>query len=182
MLNKSFPTELLSSAHSRKNLRNGIGYTSHEVAESQTGRRFSINKKHIIPETRERDGITAAEGLGSLKGTWKQGGSASTGSRTTENVFAEEATPRKKGELPSFSFSFYIIAHLLSVQLSPLWGQLLRTLDGRGTKKPEGKLWITAEYIWLLESNVWPCVSLWDFGLSSPSRSWWKQISTITSR
>lgn len=96
MLNKSFPTELLSSAHSRKNLRNGIGYTSHEVAESQTGRRFSINKKHTIPETRERDGITAAEGLGSLKGTWKQGGSASMGSRTTENVSAEEATRGKR--------------------------------------------------------------------------------------
>lgn len=120
MLNKSFSTELLSSAHSRKNLRNGIGYTSHEVAGSQTGRRFSIIKKHTIPETRERDGVTAAEGLGSFKGTWKQGGSASTGSRTTENISAEEANPRKKGELPSFSFSFYIISHPVSVQLSTL--------------------------------------------------------------
>lgn len=121
MLNKSFSTELLSSAHSRKNLRNGIGYTSHEVAESQTSRMFSINREHTIPGTRERDGAYGAEGLGSLKGTWKQGGSASTGSRTTENISAEEATPRKKGELSSFSFSFYIISHPVSVQLSPLW-------------------------------------------------------------
>lgn len=74
--------------------------------------------EHTVPEIRERDGVSGAEGLGSLKGTWKQGGSASTESRTTENVSAEEA--EEKGELSSFSFSFYIISHPVSVQLSPL--------------------------------------------------------------
>lgn len=67
MLNKSFPTELLSSAHSRKNLRNGIGYTSHEVAESQTGRRFSINREHTIPETREKMVLLELKAWGLLK-------------------------------------------------------------------------------------------------------------------
>jgi hypothetical protein len=50
ILDRPFPTVLLSSAHSRKNLRNGIGYTSHEVAESQTGRWFSINREHTTPK------------------------------------------------------------------------------------------------------------------------------------
>lgn len=59
---------LLSSAHNRKNLRNGIGYTSHEAAERQNCW-FSINREHttLKPETGGRDGVTGAEGLGSLE-------------------------------------------------------------------------------------------------------------------
>lgn len=68
MLDKPFPTVLLSSADSRKNLRNGIGYTNHEVAESQTGKRFSINREHTTPKAEEAIVSLGLKAWGLLKG------------------------------------------------------------------------------------------------------------------
>lgn len=45
MLNKPFTIELLSPDHHRKNLTEGIDYTSHEVAESQTDKSLASTER-----------------------------------------------------------------------------------------------------------------------------------------